>query len=68
MGMTQTSVSNKWCITCQFFGGTREATRNGHGISYEANQRAKCVGGGKNTQQVSLNGTCPKYAKWAALK
>jgi len=68
---TSKRPSQKICITCEHWGGTRKASTSRDSVEYGSDlDKGECVGGGGgyNRMQVRPVGTCSKWEKWGVLK
>ena len=68
--MSTASNQNHICVTCDLWGGERQAKPPYQAVfvAFESNARGKCLGGGFQNVDVSARTTCSKWRKWGPLK
>jgi hypothetical protein len=67
--MSKTSHSSTWksCATCEFYSGSREPDAFMKRVSFELDQKAKCLGKWK-PNSYGPNHTCSGWVMWGVLK
>jgi hypothetical protein len=68
---TSKRPSQKICITCEYWGGARNASTFRDSVEYGSDlDKGVCVGGGGGYNRLPVRpmGTCSKWEKWGVLK
>lgn len=67
---TTVSNQNRMCVTCDLWGGPRQAMQPYPAVfvTVDPSCKGKCMGGGHNYMDIQSMGTCSKWIKWGVLK
>ena len=58
----------KVCATCAFWAGPRLIASSRDSVQANSNDRSKCLGGGRNGQEVLASQGCPRWQKTLTLR